>query len=270
MNMKKERLKRYAAVLFAIASTAAFGACGGHNGGAANLKTVNPKESIELQDTTDQATEKYRIKNGGFETGLFGAWTVIAVLNGADNQAFSTNGIVSNTATANDLLYDHYSYLITVYENKPYDGDGEWVYGVGLKDVGAWGARQGILRSSTFELGGSGYITFKLGGGRNPNLCYVSVRDASTSEELRRFGNSKFNIDADYLLPNSIYHNPDYCGVNLVQYKADLSEYIGRELYLEICDYGSGEWDFLTFDSFETYYAEAPTFAATTAVDLNG
>mgnify|MGYP003303035781 CR=1 FL=1 len=60
-------------------------------------------------------------------------------------------------------------------------------------------------------------------------------------------------------LPNSAVKNPLFHSIDLVGYKADLSAFIGKELYLEFCDYGSEYWNFLTFDDIKAYHETVPT-----------
>ena len=118
-----------------------------------------------------------------------------------------------------------------------------------------------IAHDALLTLGGTGWITFRLGGGRNPDFSYVSVIDAETEEEVARYGNANF-LETDYLT------DPDhYFGANLAKYKTDLSALLGRNLYLCIVDRGGHAWDYLTFDAFETYHATVPE-SGTLAIDI--
>ena len=86
-------------------------------------------------------------------------------------------------------------------------------------------------------LGGSGWISFKLGGGGN-ELCYVQIIDAVTNEVLVR------------------YRQQAQQDAKLIQYVADLSAYIGRTVRIQVVDYASSGWGCVSFDNVVTYYAK--------------
>ena len=60
------------------------------------------------------------------------------------------------------------------------------------------------------------------------------------------------------------------CLANMVQYKADLSEYLGDELVIRIVDNAVKDWGLLFADSFITYYENVAEIAeaAVTARNL--
>jgi len=180
----------------------------------------------------------HRIINRGFETGDLFGWTVRTIFKGETTvQAFRDSSVASNETIPSAPF--------------PYDGEGDYVLGRSTAvSKAAFEERLGQMRSSTFTLGGSGYISFLLGAGKTSDLSYVSIRRASDDVELKRFGNQSFDV--------SQVLEPEYFGENLVKYQADLSEYLGSALYIELNDYGSRDWDFLTADAFETYYEAAP------------
>jgi hypothetical protein len=126
----------------------------------------------------------------------------------------------------------------------PYGGVGDYLVGIDSSITESlYQEKMGILRSSSFILGGSGYITFRLGGGSNPSLSYISVRRTSDDYEVGRYGN----------LEPSVINEAE-----LVLFKADLSLFIGESLYLEVVDVGGHEGDYLVFDDFLTYHETIP------------
>ncbi|WP_255570249.1 hypothetical protein [Cohnella sp. CFH 77786] len=139
--------------------------------------------------------DRYRIQNPSFETGDLTGWTIV------EGQAFHTGSVSDET-----------SYWA---ENIPYNQEGEY-------HLNGWKSAEsatGKLRSSTFELGGTGWISFRLGGGKHTDQVYVDVIDADTGKLVARYGNTEF---ADVNFPN-----PDQ-GLrlaNMEQYRADLSKY---------------------------------------------
>ena len=131
-------------------------------------------------------------------------------------------------------------------ENFPYNKNGKYLFTGIDKEAGT-----GTLTSDAFTLGGSGWISFSLGGGGNPALCYVSVIDAETDEELVRFGNRLFKDNGTGSL------NIDSFLANMVSYKVDLTELgiqTGTRIRIRITDNATSHWGLITADSFITYY----------------
>ena len=195
-----------------------------------------------------------RVLNAGFETRDLYGWTPYALWKDEASMSAFRNSRVVNT--------DYYG----SNHDHPYNKDGKYLFGLYIdpydnqnKDLNQ--ERTGMLRSMNFVLGGSGYISFKLGGGKNPSTAYVSVHDASTDVELARFGNSNFN--------NTSISETSNAEGYLFLYYADLREYVGDELYLLIVDQAANEWSVLAFDSFNMYYESAPSFEEDqTAIDI--
>ena len=163
----------------------------------------------------------YDLFNGGFEMGDVQGWWNIGEI-----------GLVTN---ANGYWGDNISY------NK----DGEYLF-TGVESHGADTMREGnkgTLTSSAFEIGGTGWISFKLGGGGNEH-CYVQVIDVTTNEVLARF---RQQAQQDAVL---------------IQYVADLSAHIGKTVRFQVVDYASSGWGCVSFDSVVTYYASTEDLPA--------
>ena len=163
----------------------------------------------------------YKVANGSFETGDLTGWKALTVFKGETGMQAFTQVVGREDALTADNKH------MLGYDSAE---------------------KTGILRSQDFVVGGSGYITYELGGAKNGLLCYLSVRDAETDEELARFANSVYNESAATI------------------YRADLRRFAGRKVFIELCDYGAGEDDYILFDELKTFWETEP--AGETAVDI--
>ena len=182
-------------------------------------------------DNDVEIESEYQVLNGTFETGDLTGWTATLSNGNAANEAEQITVVSGASGWWN--------------ENLPYNKKGNYF----LTGIACEG-NTGKLTSSAFTVGGSGYISFLLGGGGNPALCYLSVIDAETGAELARYANAYFH-DLGITLINRGSNL-----ANMVFYKADLSAFLGKQVKLQLVDNATGGWGLLTADSFITYYAD--------------
>lgn len=176
------------------------------------------------------------ILNGGFETGDLTGWTIVS------GDAFSNAGVISDSTYWNEGI--------------TYNQDGAYHFGI-YNEGGT-----GIMKSSTFTLSDSGWISFKLGAAKN-DTTYISIKKSSDNTEIARFKNSEF---ADVNFPNV---DLGLRLANMVEYKYDLSAYLGEDLYVEVTDNATGDWGLLTLDAFDMNHASEPTnLGIVTAIDI--
>lgn len=182
-----------------------------------------------------KAPTQYDIINGGFETGDLTGWTIV------QGDAFSNDGVNSQK----------YYWA----ESIPYNRDGNYHFGY-YNPTGT-----GVMQSSEFVLGGSGVIGFKLGGCADRERTYLRVMVKSSTGEFKeaeRFSNTEYWDKQFPYVANGL----KIC--NLVQYYADLSEYMGNVMRIDVVD-ENDETDLrhdgrfaIVLDSVCTYYERSP------------
>ena len=191
----------------------------------------NEPEGFNVATHVDYALPEtiYDVFNGGFEMG--------------GNQGWWNNGEPGAVTNADAF-----------FSGVAYGKDGNFLYS-GVEDHMAGNGREyrrGVLTSSVFEISGTGYITFMLGGGGN-ELCYVQIIDAVTGEILAR------------------YHQQAMEDAVLKQYIADLSAYIGRTVRIQVVDQAENAWGCVSFDNVVTYYPEGKVLPeGILAIDIKG
>lgn len=192
--------------------------------GSSDVSSVSSVSSSSEVDT-----RRYQVTNGNFETGDLSGWEVIR------GDAFSDTDVVDFENVNPSVAYNKAGYYFLYSQNE---------------------SREGILRSSSFVIGGSGIITFKLGGAYLSALTYVSFIDASTEVELYRVRNQLFNV------PNS--GDLEYRVENMNDYYIDLSNLLGHEIKIQLVDQSTANYGYLVVDHFVTYYENRPDLSGYT------
>ena len=169
----------------------------------------------------------YALTNGGFETGDLTGWTLIGNLGAVSN---NTNYWIGDGESADGFAYGKVGeFLFDAY-------------------AGGVEGELGSLTSSRFVIGGSGFITYKIGGAKNIDVVHIEVIDATNGNILTIIGNDRWADRTDGIKS----------GCTLVSYKADLSQFIGKDVYLKVVDNASGDYGLFFLDDVVTYYAEEP------------
>ncbi len=108
---------------------------------------------------------------------------------------------------------------------------------------------KGTLTSDVFKLGGNGFISFKIGAGKDPEKCYVEFIESGSDTVLAKIGNT----DCDGM----------YIKDHLLTHVADLSAHVGKEIYIRITDNDDGsDYAYLNFDAFKVCRDDAEVAAA--------
>ncbi|MFA5005880.1 MAG: hypothetical protein WC509_00210 [Candidatus Izemoplasmatales bacterium] len=223
------------------------------NAGSYRGYLVCKNASQEL--VTVYSENAYNVVNGGFETGTIVGWNRYSLWKDESGMQAFADAVITNST-------QYTAYEGDTPNTSYYDGDGSYVAGIGSgnKDtMNQYTERMGYLRSSDFVLGGSGWISFKMGGGQSNAFAYVSVRKTSDNTEIARFGNPNFN---NTTIASTQYGSSiTYAKAFLYQYYFDLGSVgtTGETYYVILADTAGYNWSIVAFDSLVTYHAVAPT-----------
>lgn len=190
--------------------------------------------TTEATFTVVAMADNTTIANGDFEAGNLAGWTVLT-----DNW-----GIVEGHASGVISAATYWG------ENLPYNQEGEyhldgWNNGIGEADPWA-------IQSTNFVLSGSGYISVRMGAAAAAVQVYTADGTLVGYYKQNRFNDNAF--------PTVGAAGGSWADMGT--YVMDLSEYIGQELYIVLCDESiEGGWAHGFFDNVVTYYETAPDYA---------
>ena len=115
--------------------------------------------------------------------------------------------------------------------------------------VGGNPAMRGTLTSDPFKLGGNGFITFKMGGGKNTEKCYVEFFEQGNDTAIAKVVNDE--CDGVYITDH------------LLTKVVDLSAYIGKTIVIVVTDNDDGnDVSWLNLDAFKVCGDQAEVDAA--------
>ncbi|MBR1867022.1 MAG: hypothetical protein IJ800_00370 [Clostridia bacterium] len=188
--------------------------------------------SSENPSFTYSDRDTYFPVNNDFETGDPTGWTVS---NNVENK--SIGGVISKGSYWRERI--------------PFNQSGTYLFGAYTRTVDDYAEggdedATGTLTSTKFTLGGSGWITFKLGGGKHYEQVYFEVVEYGTDKVLARYYNSEWTDSGNQ-------------GCALNQYRANLSNCVGKAVYIRITDNATADYGLFFVDDIITYYSSAPT-----------
>lgn len=167
------------------------------------------------------------IPNGDFEAehemGKWSGWT-------REDAAFNVRGLVSDEKISGAVM----------------EKSGDFYF---AGSVGGNPAMRGTLTSDVFKLGGNGFISFKMGAGKNTELVYVEFIDAETNEVLAKVANE----DCDGLFITD----------HLITKIVDLSAHVGKNIYIKVTDNDDGlDLSYVNLDAFKVLTSDEDIAAA--------
>ena len=194
--------------------------------------TTYEGKSVEAAFTVVAVSDHNNVANGGFESGNLAGWTVLT--DGWSVVEGQAAGVISAASYWDEEL--------------PYNQAGEYHldgWNNGIEESATW-----AVQSSNFILGGSGFISVRMGG--HAAAVHVYLADGT---EVGYYVQNRFN-DANF---PSVGAGGSWADMG--SYVMDLSAYIGQEMYIVLADEQADGWAHAFFDEVVTYYETAPDYA---------
>lgn len=205
----KKNLQKLFSILLVLSMVLGLVACSGNSGKA----EAKPAAAAELV-------------NGDFEEVSAGQWTGWT----RHDAAFNFRGVV-NTEKIKGVTMEksgEYYFAGTAGGNPP---------------------MRGTLTSDVFKLGGNGFITFKMGGGKNTDKVYVEFFEEGKTEPIAHV----VNEDCDGM----------FITEHLMTKVVDLSAYVGKNIYIVITDNDDGnDLSYINVDAFHVCTSDDEVKAA--------
>ena len=173
-----------------------------------------------------KAAAAAELVNGDFENVSEGKWVGWT----RHDAAFNFRGVVSDEKV----------------KGAPMEKSGEYYF---AGSVGGNPAMRGTLTSDVFKLGGNGFITFKMGGGKDTEKIYVEFFEEGKDVPIAHV----VNEDCDGL----------FITEHLMTKVVDLSQYVGKNIYIVVTDNDDGnDMSYVNLDAFHVCTSDDEVKAA--------